>query len=114
MIIKANSETLRKHAKALLGNEWSEETQAQLIDEALNGFTRTRGHISHDRAEHLERLNTIMRAHGVEGILEGDIDIQYVNQGDTYDMTLLYWNDAVWVGDWGSIVEEMQDSEENS
>lgn len=107
MLIKANRRNLKKHAKTLLGNEYSPDTEKTLIKEALTGFVRTYGHISHDRGDHLERLDKILKTHGVEGVLDNRVDIQYCNTGDTYAMTLLYWENDLWLGDWGTIIEEL-------
>ncbi len=120
MRIKCNRNNIKTHAKTLLGNEHSLETEKALIKECLTGFIRTYGHISHDQAKHLERINAIMQAYGVEGILadsEGNdlrgtcsmdgvtVDCQYVNMGDTYSMTILYVNGKLYIGDWGSLFE---------
>jgi hypothetical protein len=50
-------------------------------------------------------LNSIAETHGVEGFqLRGEW-LSYLNAGDTYTATLLYWRGSYRVGDWGSIVE---------
>ena len=120
MLIAANRKNLKTHARSLLGNEHSPETERALIKECLKGFERTHGHVSHDRAAHLGRIDDILQNYGVEGMLldrEGndcagscsmrDVchDIQYCNAGDTYAMTILYYNGKLKIGDWGSIVE---------
>lgn len=122
MRLRANKPNLRKYAKDLLGNEYSEETAGALIREILSGFVRTTGHISHDRAAHLDRIGAILKTHGTEGMLlnrhgedmagscsmrEVVADIQYCNTGDTYAMTVMYYNGALYIGDWGSIVETL-------
>ena len=117
----ATRDNLKAHAKELLGNLWSPEQESELIREALTGLDATgAGHISHAQADHLERLNVILGTFGVEGIFEWKtggsvdalnydvddvIDVQYCNTGDTYALTLLYWRERLWIGDWGSIVE---------
>lgn len=107
MLLKANRKNLKAHAKALLGEKHSLEAESALIKEALTPPDYDTGwHPSHERADHLNRLSDIMNAFGCEGILEGNVDVQYVNMGDTYATTLLYWEDELWIGDWGSIVEE--------
>jgi hypothetical protein len=120
MRIKANRSNLTKHARALLANEWSEEKQKELIRECLYGFERTHGHISHDRAAHIERIDRILGNYGVEGLLtdrEGNDlsgncsmdgvvwDVHYSNAGDTYAMTILYVNGKLTIGDWGSLYD---------
>ena len=123
MNIACNRPNLKKHAKALLGNEWTEETEAQLIKECLTGFHREPGHVSHSRSQHLERVGKILGTFGVEGMLLGadgedvsgtcdpsqvEWDIHYCNTGDTYALTVMYVNGALRIGDWGSIVESIE------
>ena len=47
--------------------------------------------------------------HGVEGIRLGGEWLTYLNAGDTYTTTLMYWRGSYRVGDWGSIVEREED-----
>ncbi len=122
MKLIANRKNLKQYAAQLLGNEYSPEAESELITECINGFERTHGHISHDRAAHLERINAILRSCGVEGMLldrHGNdlasqctergvaLDIQYCNAGDTYAMTIMYVNGKLCLGDWGSLVERL-------
>lgn len=121
MLIAANRKNLKQHARALLGNEYSPETEKALIAECCNGFTiEPYCHISHGQAAHLNRIGKILGTYGTEGLLldskgndcAGDCcthnvchDVQYCNAGDTYAMTVLYYNGKLKIGDWGSIVE---------
>lgn len=122
MKLRANQKNLKIHAKSLLGSEYSAETEKQLIRECCAGFIRSHGHISHDRAAHLDRIGKILHTHGTEGMLlnkHGEdvsgscsmrdvaADIQYCNAGDTYSLTILYYNGKLFIGDWGSIVETL-------
>lgn len=106
MIVKANRRNLQKFARVLLGSSYTPETERELIREAMKGPEPSPWwvHRSHEQGAHLDRLNVILRTHGVEGMIEPDI--QYCNQGDTYSTTLLYWDGDLYIGDWGSIVEE--------
>lgn len=120
MIIVANKSNIRKHAQALLGNNYSPERAKQLEKEILTGFIRAECHISHDRAAHMERINKILGNHGTEGGIwdkegndcAGDCsmqrvkwDVHYSNTGDTYGLTVLYVNGKLYIGDWGSLFE---------
>lgn len=123
MNIYASSRAIKKHARQLLGNEYSPETEKALIKECYSGFVRSHRHISHDRAAHLDRIGAILHTFGTEGILldsrgediggggsmsDVETDIQYCNAGDTYALTIMYVNGRLSIGDWGSIVEEKQ------
>lgn len=121
MNLKANKSNLKKYPKVLLGKEYTLEKERALIQECLTGFARnTSRHVSFDRADHLSRIDKILRTYGVEGMLldkAGDDcsgngsmsnvkhDIQYCNAGDTYAVTILYYNGVLRIADWGSFLE---------
>jgi hypothetical protein len=114
MLKIANRKNLKAFSKQLLGNEYSPEKEKELINACLEKRHRLypHHHISHERAAHLEKIDKILGNYGVEGILETsekgeEIDIQYSNAGDTYNLTILYYKDRLFIGDWGSIVEEL-------
>jgi hypothetical protein len=75
-------------------------------------------HRSFDAQQALEEVNAKFNLGGlgVEGDCrgngEGHITIQYINMGDTYDMTIVFYQDEFLVTSWGNIVEEHQDEEE--
>jgi hypothetical protein len=54
-------------------------------------------------------LNELLKGYGVEYIAKGhnakSPAIEYINFGDTYDITLMYLNSRYIVGSWGNIVE---------
>ena len=127
MLVRANKKNLQAHAADLLGGNDNDGARAALLAECAGGFKRSTtpgghpfGHISHDRAAHLGRINAITGGCGVEGMRldrygddrSGDCsmrdvrhDIQYVNAGESYGITILYYNGRLMIGDWGSIVE---------
>lgn len=122
MKLTANRKNLRKYAKDLLGNECTPEKEAELINECMTGFVREPGHISHSRFAHINRIDSILGNHGVEGMLLdkhgedccGDcserrvaLDVCYSNTGDTYGMTVMYVNGKLCIGDWGGLVERL-------
>lgn len=47
---------------------------------------------------------------GVEGVLDDQVDIQYLNTGETYETTLLYDGLAgeFLIGNWGDLLEEQE------
>ena len=55
-----------------------------------------------------------LKTHGVEGDCEangeGHITIQYLNTGDSYKDTIVYYKGKFRVTNWGSIVENMEPS----
>ncbi|MBM4210776.1 MAG: hypothetical protein FJ187_09540 [Gammaproteobacteria bacterium] len=122
MKLAANRKNITTHAELLLGDNYSPERAEALVRECTQGFVRKPGHVSHSRAAHLERIDSILGNHGVEGILLGkggedlsgtcsmqgvELDCQYSNTGDTYAPTVLYVNGRLCIGDWGSLVERL-------
>ncbi len=123
MLVRANARNLKIHAADLLGNDYTPEADRALRRAVLTGFVRTSGHISHDHAAHLDRIGAILKTYGTEGMLldrhgedrSGDCsmrdvrhDVQYCNTGDTYAITILYYNGRLMIGDWGSIAERCE------
>jgi hypothetical protein len=57
----------------------------------------------------MESISTILGECGMEHIPEGSNrqspEIYYVNTGDTYGTTVLFYNDSFHIGDWGYLVE---------
>ena len=87
--MKANKQNIKKYAKQLFGDDYSEPKVNNLINVCLNGFERTYGHISHDYAAHLEQIDQILPTFGVESIMKPDI--HYCNTGDSYGLTIMYY-----------------------
>lgn len=68
----------------------------------------------------LNSANTVMNGYGVEsfGLPDGcfsncqtpEIDVEYVNMGDTYDTTLMLVNGVFRVGSYGDVVEQFDNA----
>ena len=72
-------------------------------------------HESHNVAramEDTEKRYVDLGTFGVEGDCalngEGCIDIQYLNAGDTYETTIVYYRGRLMVTSWGDIVETQE------
>jgi hypothetical protein len=89
-------------------NETAERLNKEL-SERRSGYN---GHISHLVAELLEEANKEVEGFGVEGTLDEEhgVDIQYVNMGDTYNLTILYdGNEGKFTAStWGDILEKQE------
>lgn len=61
----------------------------------------------------LHAINELVGGFGVEGL---GPEYQYINMGDTYATTLIYDRDKdrLFIGDWGSIVEQEGEDWENN
>ena len=53
----------------------------------------------------LKEALDILDGYGIEYIQHKDMNIAYVNMGDSYATTILRVNGKIRVGDWGSIIE---------
>lgn len=123
MKIRANRANIKKHAQALLGNNYSPEKEKELILACLAPVIREPGeHVSFARVRHLERVDKVLGNYGVEGMLldrHGNdlsctcsergvyLDCHYSNTGDTYALTVMWVNGKLYIGDWGSLVERL-------
>lgn len=58
-------------------------------------------------AKKMYALNVVLQMHGVEEIIDsnGYRLCEYLNSGDTYTTTLLFYNGKYHIGDWGSLLE---------
>jgi hypothetical protein len=50
-------------------------------------------------------INQIIEGYGVDVVYESDIFIDYINMGDTYTNTVLYFNGKYYISSWGDIYE---------
>lgn len=104
----ANKENLLIQGKQLLtlAGNGTPESLALLIALCETPIEKEMGiHISHTIFARLDEIGKLIGSHGVEYIRMDGNDLYYANQGDTYDLTILYWRGKFYIGDWGSIVE---------
>lgn len=120
-LIDLSREALQENAMSLFGNNYTEEKELRLLqwfDE--NERRLTHWNTSATKAQEvLSEVNTILGTHGVESLfdqenpaLEGT-EIYYCNSGDTYTQTILYHNGSFYIGDWGSLLEWLENEHED-
>jgi len=60
----------------------------------------------------LEAINILIGGHGVEGFPDPDdmtaSGLEYVNMGDTYTTTVVYWKGRFMITTWGDVVEGLE------
>ena len=60
----------------------------------------------------LEAINELIGGHGVEGFPDPDdmtaSGLEYVNMGDTYTTTVVYWKGRYMITTWGDVVEGLE------
>lgn len=114
MLLVMNQLNIKKHAGELFSLDDSQVKELlDTLKEAYDGLypgqlKNTFGrhyHQSHLIAHWLGQFNDIIGGYGVEGFTD-PVDVQYVNLGDTYKPTILYFDGKFRIGDWGSIVEQ--------
>lgn len=101
------------------GLVWTQLAIARYVAELIFKATRNTyaGHISHlvDDILRFVAETVDIPSHGEEGMCEanGDCcDLQYINAGDTYKDTIVFWEQEFFVCSWGEIVEFCQKDEE--
>lgn len=87
----ANKNNLKKYSKDLLCHNYSEDNVKKLL-----------------KCETLEDFNSIMECFGVEYLnsISGENDIVYVDTGDTYNTTIVYYHDKMRITSIGDIIEK--------
>lgn len=109
-MLLANKKNLKQYAKDLLGNEYTLEKEKELINiccnKSLKDYHDNYSHISFAINAWLKDINKIMNAFGVESLYPDIPDCEYVNVGDTYNTTILYFKNELRIGCWGDIVEK--------
>lgn len=110
MYLRANRENLKKYGRELLGVDYSPEKERELINlctkKDFTDYYQGREHKSFPIARHLEDINHVLGTFGVESCYPDIPELHYCNSGDTYNITILYYKDKLYIGDWGSIAEK--------
>lgn len=119
-LIEFSREALEENAMSLFGNNYTQEKEKQL----LNWFDENERRLTHwntgskKAQEILTEVDLILGNCGVESLYDQDnpalegTDIYYSNSGDTYTQTILYHNGSFYIGDWGSLLEWLENQYE--
>jgi len=109
MLLIANKKNLKQYAKDLLGNEYTEQKEKELIEvctkKTIEDYHSRGVHISFAIRDWLENINKVLCTFGVESSYPEYEDLQYCNIGDTYALTILYYKGKLRIGDWDTIAE---------
>ena len=109
MLVVANRKNLKQYSKQLLGNNYTEEKEKELINlctkKTVNDYHDGYSHKSFAIRDWLTEIDNVIGSFGV-GSLYPDVDCQYCNTGDTYAITILYFEEKLRIGDWGTLYEE--------
>lgn len=103
---RANKANLKLYAKQLLGVNYTPENERKLINLCVKQSPEYKKgeHKSFAINDYLQKINDLIGCFGVESLYP-DIDLEYCNAGDTYAITIFWYNDKLWIGDWGSVAE---------
>ena len=103
--IKTLQEVFRSNAKR--AREILEMDRDQLRAEfAQTGLDRGFYHPPNKKEMRMLLLDKLAETHGVESLALGNGEIvDYLNSGDTYTPTLVFWRGNYRVTDWGTLVE---------
>lgn len=91
-MVVANKQNIKKYAKELLGNEYSEHREIMLLN-----------------CTDLAQFNVALKGYGVEGTYsrkKPELSFEYVNMGDSYILTILKFKGKLRIGCWAEIVEK--------
>ena len=110
MLLVANKKNIKQYAKDLLGNEYTEQKEKELIEVCIIktvDYYHTGGqHISFAIRDWLEDINRVLCAFGVESGYPDIPSLEYCNTGEMYNITLLHYKGKLYIGDVGSLMEK--------
>ena len=109
MKLRANKKNIKLYAKDLLGVEYTPEKEKELINlctkKSVYDYWDGHCHKSFGVSNYMSAIDKLIGTYGVESLYP-EVDLEYCNAGDTYNITLYYFNDKLYIGDWGSIAEQ--------
>ena len=91
-MVVANKQNIKKYAKELLGNEYSQQREMMLLN-----------------CSNLSDFNSVLKGYGVENApcrKKPELSFSYVNMGDAYTMTVLLFKGKIRIGCWADIVDK--------
>ena len=111
MLLVANRKNLKQYAKTLLGNFYTEQREKDLIEVCTKeNYTLYVNNPWEDKSfginAYMDNIDKILGTFGVENCYPDIPNLYYCNKGDTYSITILHYNNILYIGDWGSIVEK--------
>jgi len=111
MLLVANRKNLKECMKELLGNEYTETKEKELInictkDDYTNYKEEQREHESFAIQRYMEKIDKILNTHGVESGYPEIPSLEYCNTGEMYNITLLHYKGKLYIGDVGSLMEK--------
>jgi hypothetical protein len=117
-LIELTEEALKENAVSLLGVEYSEEKEKELIRVFVENeliLADCRLSANYQFAEGiLLKFNDVLNFHGVEPLQDSNIpaledhNILYCNSGDSYTQTIIWFDGSYFIGDWGSLLEYLE------
>ncbi len=120
-MLVANRQNIKKYARELLGVEHTPELAKEIIDicnkNNLSNYHDGRSHISF-AMNWMSEINRVLHNFGVESIdlakiipditiLGNDRYVMYSNTGDSYALTIMWYNGKFRIGSPGDFIEKL-------
>ena len=110
MLLIANKKNLKQYAKDLLGNEYTEQKEKELIEvctkDSYTNYLKSGTHESFAIEIYMGKIDKILCTFGVESGYPEIPSLEYCNTGEMYNITLLHYKGKLYIGDVGSIMEK--------
>jgi len=111
MLLRANLKNLKQYSRELLGNEYTEAKEKELInictkDDYTNYKDEPREHESFAIQRYMGKIDKILCTFGVESGYPEIPSLEYCNTGEMYNITLLHYKGKLYIGDVGTLMEK--------
>ena len=110
MLLVANKSNIKKYIKDILGNEYTEAKEKELIEVCTNdnytNYIEPGVHESFAIEIYMDKINKILCTFGVESGYPEIPSLEYCNTGEMYNTTILHYKGKLYIGDIGSIMEK--------
>ena len=110
MLLVANKSNIKKYIKDILGNEYTETKEKELIEictkDSYTNYLEPGTHESFTIEIYMNKIDKVLNTYGVESGYPDIPSLEYCNIGEMYNTTILHYKGKLYIGDVGSIMEK--------
>ena len=110
MLLVANKSNIKKYIKDILGNEYTETKEKELIEictkDSYTNYLEPGTHESFTIEIYMNKIDKVLNTYGVESGYPEIPSLEYCNTGEMYNTTILHYKGKLYIGNVGSIMEK--------
>ena len=110
MLLVANKSNIKKYIKDILGNEYTETKEKELIEictkDSYTNYLEPGTHESFTIEIYMNKIDKVLNTYGVESGYPEIPSLEYCNTGEMYNTTILHYKGKLYIGDVGTIMEK--------